>query len=107
MRNYGFGFYYLSNAASRLAGKFLFGKLSVGGLPACLSATILCLLCWLFTFSLEILEEERRFTEMASDLELAKSLVPEILLAGKAIMKIYHHQTEFKVKQDGLTCYKG
>ena len=38
---------------------------------------------------------------MASDLELAKSLVPDILLAGKAIMKIYHHQTEFKVKQDG------
>ena len=38
---------------------------------------------------------------MATDLELAKSLIPDILLAGKAIMKIYHHQTEFKVKQDG------
>ena len=38
---------------------------------------------------------------MASDLELAKSLIPDILLAGKAIMKIYHHQAEFKVKQDG------
>ena len=38
---------------------------------------------------------------MASDLELAKSLIPDIQLAGKAIMKIYHHQTEFKVKQDG------
>ena len=38
---------------------------------------------------------------MASDLEFAKSLIPDILLAGKAIMKIYHHQTEFKVKQDG------
>ena len=55
------GFYYLSNAASRLAGKFLFGaSYQFGGLPACLSwATILFLLCWLFTFSLEILEEER------------------------------------------------
>ena len=41
------GFYYLSNAASRLAGKFLFGaSYQFGGLPACLSwATILCLLC--------------------------------------------------------------
>ena len=38
---------------------------------------------------------------MASDLELAKSLVPDILLAGKAIMKIYNHQTEFNVNQDG------
>ena len=38
---------------------------------------------------------------MASDLELAKSLIPDVQLAGKAIMKIYHHQTEFKVKQDG------
>ena len=55
------GFYYLSNAASRLAGTFLSGaSYQFGGLPACLScATILCLLCWLFTFSLEILKEER------------------------------------------------
>ncbi len=38
---------------------------------------------------------------MLSDLELAKSLIPDVLLAGKAIMKIYQQQTEFEVKQDG------
>lgn len=38
---------------------------------------------------------------MVSDLELAKSLIPDVQLAGKAIMEIYHHQTEFEVKQDG------
>ncbi|MCH1428516.1 MAG: 3'(2'),5'-bisphosphate nucleotidase CysQ [Alphaproteobacteria bacterium] len=38
---------------------------------------------------------------MVSDLELAKSLIADVQLAGKAIMEIYHHQTEFEVKQDG------
>ena len=41
---------------------------------------------------------------MVSDLDLAKSLIPDVQLAGEAIMKIYRHQTEFsefKVKQDG------
>ena len=54
------GFYYLSNATSRLLGTFLSGAISVWGLPACLAcATILCLLSWLFTLSLANLEEER------------------------------------------------
>ena len=38
---------------------------------------------------------------MLSNLELAKSLIPDVLLAGKAIMKIYQQQTEFEVKPDG------
>ena len=38
---------------------------------------------------------------MVSDLELAKSLIPDVQLAGKAIMEIYHHQNEFELKQDG------
>ncbi|MDC0461880.1 3'(2'),5'-bisphosphate nucleotidase CysQ [Alphaproteobacteria bacterium] len=34
-------------------------------------------------------------------LELAKSLIPDVQLAGDAIMKIYHQQKEFQIKQDG------
>ena len=54
-------FYYLSNADSRQAGTFPSGaSYQFGGLLTCLAcATILCLLRWLFTFSLENLEEER------------------------------------------------
>ena len=54
-------FYYLSNATSRLTGTFLSGtSIQFKGLLTCLAcATLLCLLCWLFTFSLENLEEER------------------------------------------------
>ena len=54
------GFYYLSNAASRLTGTFLSGaRYQFGGLPACLaSAAVLCLLSWLFTFSLANLKKK-------------------------------------------------
>ena len=56
------GFYYLSNAASRLTGIFLSGASYQfgGGITACLAcASILRLLSWLFKFSLANLEEER------------------------------------------------
>ncbi len=54
-------FYYLSNAASRQAGTFPSGaSYQFGGLLTCLAcATILCLLSWLFKFSLKNLKEER------------------------------------------------
>ena len=57
----GIGLCYLSNVSNKLAGTFLSGASNqFGGLTACLAyAAILCLLSWLFTFSLKNLKEER------------------------------------------------
>ena len=38
---------------------------------------------------------------MISELTFAKSIIPDVVLAGKAIMKFYRQQTESFIKQDG------
>ena len=38
---------------------------------------------------------------MISALTFAKSIIPDVQLAGAAIMEIYHQQSEFLIKKDG------